>query len=46
MIEKKNPVLQTNIESLGADEKFSLESDAFMMAFSLEVFEGTTIDYD
>ena len=31
---------------MSGDVKFSLESDEFMMAFAMEIFEGDSLEYD
>ena len=46
LLTRKNPLLTTNDELVDIDEKYSLGSDDFMMAFALHSFNGDIKDFD
>ena len=43
---RKNPSVTSNIEKLAVDNKYSLGSDDFMMAFAMSKFAGEILQYD
>ena len=45
LIDHKNPIITTNEEKVDAEEIYSLGSEDFMMAFTLDKYEGGTL-YD